>query len=286
MDQHQDSPPAVHSDHDCEPDENSEGAESDSSEEPPYSGQELAAILIDFYKFLATLHYDPADLKMPPPEGWDTAVLPPAIVSSKSEDVVALVKIMPYFKENERSTHVHYKSKLIDYTDPEQHDLANSYDEVLQDTLDDSQDDDKPSDYSRLLTIAGGYESGGTTLILDVFNGEITEDIVRMTTCGPEDASRFFGALKEKLRSLQLIPCPGREIGGLRVPELDRVIVEDEIRAQTEEWGTDLDWQFVRQVYRHYGWPDNFRSQEAFRFIDDFMAQIVDLREEWEPAFH
>lgn len=286
MDQHQDPPRAVHSDHDCEPDENSEGAESDSSEEPPYSVQELAAVFIDFYKFLATLHYDPADLKMPPPEGWDTAVLPPAIVSSKSEEVVALVKIMPYFKKNERSTHVHYKSKLIDYTDPEQHRHAKSYDEMIQGTLGEPGDDDKPWEYTRLITIAMGYESGGTTLILDVFRGEITEDIVRMITCGPEDVRNFFEDLKEKFRSLQLIPCPGREVGDMEVPELDRVIAEDEIRAQTEEWGTHLDWQFVRQVYRQYGWPNDFRRQEAIEFMDGFMARNKHLRGEWEPARH
>lgn len=193
---------------------------------------------------------------------------------------------MPYFKENERSTHVHYKSKLIDYTDPEQHHHAKFYDEILPNTLNEPLGGDKPLDYSRLLTVAGGYESGGTTLILAVFHGEITEDIVRCSTCGPEDARNFFEDLKEKFRSLQLIPCPGREIGGLRAPELDREIAEDEIRAQTEEWGTDLDWQFVRQVYRHYGWPNDFLRQEAFKYIDEFMSRNVNLRGEWEPAFH
>ena len=106
-------------------------AENNSDEQSPYDIQELAAILTDFYRFLATLHYDPADLKLPPPEGWDSALLPANIVYSKSEDVVELMKRLPYFTENQKSTHVHYKSKLVDYTDPEGYDHAEMHDDFL-----------------------------------------------------------------------------------------------------------------------------------------------------------
>lgn len=269
---------------DEEPDEDSES----SDERFPYTTQELADIFTKFYKFLATLHYDLADLKLPPPEGWDTGVLPAAIVDSKSEEVVDLMRHLPYFKENERSTHVHYKSKLLDYTDSRQHSLAKSHDELLEYAFDEPHDPDRPVDFSQVLVIAAGYESGGREFVLDVEHGEITEDVIRFNTLPPVDVRDFFAKLKEEFRSLRLIPCPGRETQEAdRVSELDREIAEEEIRAQTEQWypGTDLDWQFVRQIYRQYGWPHDFRRQEAVSFIDEFIERDKDVRDEWEPAF-
>jgi hypothetical protein len=261
---------------------------SDDSEQPPYSIEELAAIFTDFYKSLATLHYDPVDLKMPPPQGWDTALFPTTIVSSKSEDVVALMQHLPYFTENQKSTHIHYKSKLVDYTDVEGHDNAEMYDGFLEDVgawLD--HDDDMVNRRSDLLVIAGGYESGGRTFILDVLRGEMIEDIIRCNTCGPVDVNDFLEDLKNKLRSLELIPCPGRETQETAAGPANAVAIsEEEVRAQTEHWGTDLDLQFVRQVYRQYGWPHDFRRTEATSFIEDFMAQDRERREEWERAFH
>ena len=49
------------------------------------------------------------------------------------------------------------------------------------------------------------------------------------------------------------------------VPESDREIFEEEVLAQSKyrvdelgcvvqnRWGTDLDWQYVRQLYRGFG---------------------------------
>lgn len=266
-----------------------ESSASDASEQSPYDIQELAAIFTDFYEFLATLHYDPADLKLPPPQGWDAAIFPKSLVDSKSEDVVELMKHLPYFKENQKSTHIHYKSKLIDYTDSEGHGHAEMYDEFLdEDFCRWLEEDHGETNYRRhLLVISGGYESGGRTFILDVRRGEIIEDIVRCTTCGPVDVKEFFDDLKNKFQSLELIPCPGRETQSAAAePAKAAAIFEEEVRAQTEEWGTDLDLQFVRQVYRQYGWPHDFRRTEAVGFIEEFMAQDKERREEWEPAFH
>lgn len=262
---------------------------SDASGKSPYDIAELAAIFTDFYKFLATLHYDPADLKLPPPQGWDLASFSTAVVGSKSEDVVALMQRLPYFTENPKSTHVHYKSKLIDYTDIEGHEHAEMDDGLLE-TLCEwfSHGEDRVYRCSDLLVIAGGYESGGRELVLDVRRGEIIEDIIRCDTCDPVDAKEFLEDLKNRFRSLELIPCPGRETLVTAAGRSDAVetISEEKVRAQTEDWGTDLDLQFVRQVYRQYGWPHDFRRTEAVSFIEDFMAQDKERRDEWEPAFH
>ncbi|OAG04648.1 uncharacterized protein CC84DRAFT_1187660 [Paraphaeosphaeria sporulosa] len=186
-----------------------EEEEEEEEYEPSYSVKELAEIVLDFYKFLATLHYDRSDLHIPPPEGWPLECLPKNVIRKKSSRTIELMRHLPYFKEAKKSTHLHYKCKLYDYTDAEQHD------------------------------------------------------------------------------GIRLIPCPGRETEEAEsVPEREEHIDQSEVLAQELEWGTDLDWQFVRQVYREFGWPDAFRREEAVRVIEDFMALKSNERGEWEEAFN
>lgn len=266
-----------------------EGSDDSNKQYSPYSVEDLAAIFTDFYKFLATLHYDPADLRLPPPEGWNLDILPKAIIENKSEDVVELMRRLPYFKENEKSTHVHYKSKLIAFPDVEQHSTLAMYEDHLEDVHDEFNcSEGSLVDHKHLLLFAGGYESGGHTFILDVLHGEITTDIICCETCEPAGVEEFFDSLSDDFEELRLIPCPGRETKiAHRVPERSEEISEEEVRAQTEKWypGTDLDWQFVRQVYRQHGWPNDFRRQEAVRYIEEFMARDADRRGEWETAY-
>lgn len=259
-----------------------------SLEDHPYDIHELAAIITDFYKFLATLHYDPADLKLPPPQGWDAATLPNDIVETKSKDVIELMKHLPYFAVNEVSTHCHYKSTLIDYSDPSDHDNARLPDELLEDLCDNYKPrSDETYDRSHLLVIAWGYESNGTQWILDVSRGQIIEDIIGSTYCDGVDIKDFFEDLRHKFSSLVHIPCPGRETL-LDITEPPQVvdITKEQVRAQTEHWGTELDLQFVRQVYRQHGWPHNFQRTEAVRFINELLAPDEERRGEWEPISH
>ncbi|KAH7109175.1 hypothetical protein B0J13DRAFT_591287 [Dactylonectria estremocensis] len=67
-------------------------AESDSSRSsnPRYTVEELVTIFLNFYTFLTTLHYDAADLKIPPPEGWPS--LTPEVT-----------RHLPYFDENSKA---------------------------------------------------------------------------------------------------------------------------------------------------------------------------------------
>lgn len=141
--------------------------------------------------------------------------------------------------------------------------------------------------HSHLLPIASGYESGGRAILLDTLHGEITVEVVRCGTCLPVDIKVFFDALKERYRVLELIPCPGREIEEAdRVPKREELIGEEEVRAQSEKGGTDMDWQYVRQLYREYGWPDRFRREEAIKALQYFMAQDHERRDDWVNAFH
>jgi hypothetical protein len=257
-------------------------AEDDDEPWRPYSSQELASFFLEFYTFLATLHYDPSDLKLPPPEGWDITLFPSELINKKSDLVVDLMRHLPYFKAgNPESTHVHYKSILIDYTHPEEHMQAIEYDDMLAE--EEIWSDEGLVDHADLLVLAQGYESFGRTFILDVRTGVITEDMIRANLLSPVDVQELFDKLKIEYRSLKLMPCAGREIKEADdVPERDGSIDAEDVRKQEEPWGTDLDWQFVRQIYREHGWPEQFRREEAFQTVEDFMEMDVERRDDWE----
>jgi len=79
---------------------------------PFYTAEELGAIFLDFYKFLATLHYDLADLRIPPSGGWPD--LPPDnLTGHKSEFAIKVLRHLPYFHSR---ASFHYKSRLMDFT--------------------------------------------------------------------------------------------------------------------------------------------------------------------------
>jgi hypothetical protein len=80
------------------------------SSSPAYTAEELAATFLDFYIFLTTLHYDAADLKIPPPEGWPN-LTPEHLASYKSSFAIEVLRRLPYF---DSEATIHYKSDLID----------------------------------------------------------------------------------------------------------------------------------------------------------------------------
>ncbi|KAF2448472.1 hypothetical protein P171DRAFT_213397 [Karstenula rhodostoma CBS 690.94] len=268
--------------------EESDEDEEEEEYEPRYSVKELAEMVLDFYSFLATLHYDPSDLKIPPPVGWPVECLPKGVMRRKSPRTVELMRHLPYFEQAEKSTHVHYKCMLYDYTDATEHDHVRERDKNYFESVGEleSIDGDK-LDPADMLILAWGYESGGHYLLLDALRGEMTVDVVRYHLLSPEPIEDFFSDLKEAYRSLKLIPCPGRETEEAAwVPEGGQRIEQSAVLAQEDKWGTELDWQFVRQVYREHGWPDAFRRKEAVRAIEDLMALKAEERDTWEEAFY
>lgn len=119
---------------------------------------------------------------------------------------------------------------------------------------------------------------------LDVKHGLITEDMVRATQLNPEDIKDWFKKLEE-YRSLKLIPSKDRQsFEADNVPERAAglgLISEEEVHAQVEDWGTDLDIQYLRQLYRQYGWPDAFRREDAEKAVDELLVSIREQRGDW-----
>ncbi|EEP77764.1 conserved hypothetical protein [Uncinocarpus reesii 1704] len=236
---------------------------------PKYTPAELAEIFLDFYTSLTTLHYNPADLKIAPSEGWPNFT-PEICGDWKSDHAIEVLRRLPYF--NSRAA-IHYKSELIDYTslDPVHFTQPDYREEGMEWWSTEGE-----ADPIHIFCIAEGHESFGRTLFLDTMAGEITEHRVRSDQLDPVDVRTFFNDLKEKHRSLTLIPLDGREtIEADEVDERTDEISEDEVGAQTETWATDLDIQYLRQLYRQYGWPDAFRREEAHHAINEQMNLLM-----------
>lgn len=248
-----------------------------------YSPAELAAIVLDFYSFLTTLHYDPADLDTPPPEGWPNLTREHC-GGLKSDKAIEVLRRLPYFKSTHEAN-VHYKSALIDYTS-----IESDYFESDEWKLEDEEywSNEGEADPEDLFLIAEGHESGGRNLILNVEEGEIIEDMINYSIVGSYDIRSYFDGLKDAYRTLKLIPCVGRvTIEAWKVGERDGMISEEEYHAQetTRSWGTDLDVQFIRQIYRQHGWPHAFRKDDARNAVDDLMASLETAgRHGWEEV--
>lgn len=244
----------------------------DEEELPVYSASEIAAVLLDFFTFLTTLHCHPEDIVVPPPGGWPSYT-PENCAGFKSDFAIEVLRNLPYL-DSRASDHsdslgqIHYKSHLVDYTtfDVE---LLTDHDYLWVGDQD-SEDEEAVPDHA--FQFAKGFESGGRTLFLDVLEGKVFEVEIRCDAFD-EDLEDYFEDLKEKYRNLELIPCPGEKMievsaWGLGPEEPGEVVSEEEVLMQTDMiWGTHLDIRYTRQLYRAYGWPNAFRRDEALREI-------------------
>ena len=197
----------------------------------------------------------------------------------KSRQVIEVMRHLPYLSSEPA---VNYKSHLIDYTtiDPKHFSTGDFREEDNE-----YWSSEREVDRADLLYIAWGYESGGIDMILLVQDGEILEDIVRVSMGSSTDVKDYFEELKEAYRSLKLIPRLGKlTIEAADVEERTDEISDEEVRSQTESWGTPLDVQYVRQVYRHHGWPNAFQKHDAWKLIDDLISSMEEDRGQWQDS--
>ncbi|KAK6700787.1 hypothetical protein SNK04_010725 [Fusarium graminearum] len=239
----------------------------ENSGEPRLTPQELGALFVDFYSFMATLNYDKSELKIPPPTGWP-GITTESCGGTKSDYAVEVLRHLPYFNSKGKS-HIHYKSKLWDLTtwtadDFEKHREIYDFVEFWS-----SESEQDPGD---VICIAEGYESYGRGLWLLVNDCEIIEDMLKADTLSSVPVEEFFAKLKDQYERLQLIPGEDKvSIEAENVPERHERISEEEVNSQSVEWRTDLDVQYIRQVYRDYGWPHSFDSKAASKAINDWL---------------
>ncbi|KAF2667297.1 hypothetical protein BT63DRAFT_289571 [Microthyrium microscopicum] len=255
------------------------------SEDFPYSTQELATMFEEFYQVLTTLHFESSELRLAPPGGWPH-MTDEFLANFKSPEAMDVVRHLPYFHS---SKNIHYKSKLIDFSSKSHEYFVSRHND--HDWRAEFYDGDDTVDPAHAFCFAAGFESYGREFTLDVKNGTIIEDMIRAQIIDPVDVSQFLSRLAEDFRSLRLLYCPGREMLETdRVDEVDEIITEEQWRTQSRNehrhFGTDLDIQYLRQVYRKHGWPDAFRKEECWRTVGALMDSIEGEGDVWEEDAH
>lgn len=84
----------------------------------PYDRDKVVASVTDFYSFLTTyLHFQPSELKTPPPSGWPQINQTRFAFLGKSDKVVDLLQHLPYLTRGEEDKHIYDHTVCVDYTD-------------------------------------------------------------------------------------------------------------------------------------------------------------------------
>ncbi|KAI8722838.1 hypothetical protein NCS52_00428900 [Fusarium sp. LHS14.1] len=247
--------------------------------EPAYSIEEMVEVFLDFYNFL---NFRDVNLKMPPPGGWPN--IPESTASPESDRVYEVIRHLPYFDDAPEAL-LHYKSRLLDYTRMSRRDLEEQF-EMMGQLLGDSHYSERRGmdiDVSDTFPFSDGWETGGKAMYFNIWDGEISEENLRMDGGDPVDIRTYFEQLRGHFENLRLIPCHNRTILDYNVAEHTGIITEEEVMSQEEkDWGTPLDYQYIRQLYRGFRWPHAFRRDEAVQAVNQLMEKIRNKRDEWE----
>lgn len=141
-----------------------------------------------------------------------------------------------------------------------------------------------------MLALAVGYESGGVSLVIDVFNGTIHEDVIRYHLLDPVEISPFFASIKEEMKALRIVPIRGEMFEHVSDDE------EDEASCRGESVEGEYDWhdgemaQEYKKIYRKFGWPgEGYKKDEALAAVEalrqqreDYHNRLRDIKQEEE----
>lgn len=83
----------------------------------PYDRDEVIASVTDYYNFLIThLHFQPSELKTPPPTGWPQIDQNRLAFLGKTDEAINLVQHLPYLPHGKEEKHIYDHTVCVDYT--------------------------------------------------------------------------------------------------------------------------------------------------------------------------
>ncbi|KAK3182543.1 hypothetical protein K4F52_006183 [Lecanicillium sp. MT-2017a] len=266
---------------------------------PPFTPQQLGGMILDYYQFLATLYFDPDELRVPPKAGWPQ-LTNEYCANFKTPLALETLRHLPFWQSADNDLEymqiAEHNSRFINYLAVDEFaefdtELYPVYEGYRQGRFHHTVEPDR----SDCILLAKGHETGGVNLVLDTRRGIIIEDVIGINL-NHRDIEDYLGGLCDKFRSLQFIPSSkGRvtfDANGLadtakRITEQDLVDQYIEDKENIVDWGTDLELQLVQQVYREYRWPHGFQKEPAFAVIDAAIARLQREcgRGEWPLVF-
>lgn len=253
----------------------------DEIEEPPFSPRQLGDIVLSYYRFLTTLTFNPKHLHVPPESGWPE-LTDDYCAHFKSPYALETLRHLPFWASDENyleHLQVHeYKGLFVNYLALQTEGFA-EFDTKIFPTYEgfrtDGQDMQDRPDRTDCILLAIHHSTLGVGIVLDTKRGIIYEDAIDVTS---HDVEEYFQQLRHKFNSLQLIPgcvLGDETFDGHFVDETTKHITEQDVLSQQGEmWGTILDRQFVRQIYRQYGWPHQFRKEEASATLEKVIRRV------------
>ncbi|KAF3007098.1 hypothetical protein E8E14_007652 [Neopestalotiopsis sp. 37M] len=222
----------------------------------PYERDKIVEAITNFYSLLTELFLPTSVLKLPPAGGWPNIWSGPATFH-KTDLVMDLLRHLPYIaNDGPTANSIHYKCNVVDYSTfgPSEFARADSEFESFAEAV-----DLPPEDAPHCFLLARGYESGGRNMILNTATGELLVDMIRSLTIVP--------VLGEEARAENL--SPEEEADESKVED----ILKTEIRASEESLWTDLDFRWVRHLYRKHGWPEpDYEKNDALKAIEVYKA--------------
>ncbi|KAK3689722.1 hypothetical protein B0T22DRAFT_377604 [Podospora appendiculata] len=272
---------------DDDDEDNQSSSSTDSNTEPRYTPEQLAAIILDFYTFFTKLHFKPSDLKLPPPGGWPNLTRENVGPNFKSDYTLSVLRQLPYLNKEGL---VEYNCSVQDYSTRTRESFElDEYGHLHGEDIYTHDYDDRDAPIpDHIVSFAPGYSSGGIELMLNVHDGTIIAEMIRYSHIGEEDIQRYFDSIKKKFRKLRLIPRMGRKtLDAEKVPERSRGIRLEAVRNQIRDntWdSSNLDLQYLRQVYRDYGWPRAFRREEFEANLDRVLVEMGLSPDWWERS--
>ncbi|KAK3179573.1 hypothetical protein K4F52_008990 [Lecanicillium sp. MT-2017a] len=255
---------------------------------PPFSPRQLGDMLLEYYRFLTTLHFNRAELRVPPEAGWPQ-LTDEYCADFKAPFALETLRHLPFWQSADNDLEylqiAEYNSRFINYLALSSAEFA-EFDTKLYPYYEGDReagaDFQQDPDRSHCILLAKGSETGGVNLILDTYRGVILKDMVAMDV-NSHDIKEYLDGLQDKFRTLEFIPSSvGRvTLDGDDVTEATERITEQQLVDQRfqegedePDWGTDLEMRFVRQVYREHGWPRAFQKEAAFAAVDRVIQRV------------
>lgn len=231
----------------------------------------------EYYHFLGRLHIPESAIRHPPPGGWPNITRETCTEFGKTDFVVDVLRHLPFIAEDGRQNfhNIDYKSNAVDYSTATRETFA---DEEIQSGLILTYGTQGPV-VEHTLVIAIGYESGGVELYFDTRSGVMYEEIVRVGGDVHLPVREYFEMKMDQCRELQQVFVPGEDPAwggfGEEVGPYDAAAMEESgepsLPDELFDMGSDEDLEWVRHLYRKFGWPgEDWRKEEGLKAITEY----------------
>ncbi|VUC29104.1 unnamed protein product [Clonostachys rosea] len=253
----------------------------------------IVAPFLEFYNLLQRIKFPADSVKTPPPLGWP-AMTPAACAGlDKTPFAINVLRHLPCINDaddDDRSniTNIDFQCNAVDYSSLSPKKVPKKKNEefwaVEFQGYFDQGDENRISNIKHVFLVAQGYWKHGVILLLDTFSGMIFEEHIHIP--GHHGARlpvhEYFAARIETVTKLHQVFING--INPWDIPsddattdfevEYDPGPKDSEGEPAAADSRTDKQEEWVRHLYRKFGWPGNdWKKEECMQAVADFASR-------------